>query len=103
MNKQEKMIDRLAQKKEREKTMISIYRNNNDDLPINEFCNRKFVRREEIIIKKAVFGGQVYTWAEPKKAGSWAFGGNILYTSNGIFPEFNTPIKLHDRNMLLEK
>ena len=30
-------------------------------------------------------------------------GGDILFTSNGIYPEFNTPIKLHDRNMELEK
>jgi len=82
--------------------MISIYRSSESDCPINEFCNRKHINHSEVVVKTKKVFGSVYKYAEPKKKGSWAFGGNILYTSNGIFPEFNTPIKLHDRNMELE-
>jgi len=78
--------------------MINIYRAQYDS-QINHFYARNDVRRDEV---KLVTNGS-YTFAEPTKQGHWAFGGTILYTSNGIYPEFNTPIKLHDRNMDLEK
>jgi len=54
------------------------------------------------LIEKS-YGGKPYIFAEPTKEGRWSFGGTILYTSNGVYSEFNTPIKLHDRNMDLEK
>lgn len=83
--------------------MIRIYRSGGNDCAINEFRNRECVNRAEVVVKEKNVEGKVYKYAEPSKRGSWAFGGNILYTSNGVFPEFNEPIKLHDRNMLLEK
>lgn len=82
--------------------MIEIYRSCIGDCPINEFCDREELDIDEVVIKTKTVFGKEYTYAEPKKESSWAFGGNILYTSNGIYPEFNTPIKLHDRNMRLE-
>ena len=83
--------------------MIDIYRSNDGERDMmNEFHACHNVREEEITIKTKTVFGEVYTYAEPKKEGSWAFGGNILFTSNGIHPKFNTPIKLHDRNMRLE-
>jgi hypothetical protein len=77
--------------------MIHIFRSDYDSA-INFFHNRKYVNRDEVIIKKR---GD-YTYAEPTQQGDYAFGGTLLYTDNGIFPEFNTPIKLHDRIMTLE-
>jgi len=81
--------------------MISIYKAGYG-CSINEFYNRDKVSRDEILVKTKEVCGRTYTYAEPAKEGMWAFGGNILYTSNGIFPEFNTPLKLHDRNMAME-
>ena len=43
-----------------------------------------------------------YTYVEPSAPGNYAFGGTLVHTSNGIFPEFTEPLKLHDRNMDLE-
>jgi hypothetical protein len=57
------------------------------------------VGRNEVVVKKKMVYGKEYTYAEPTKIGNWAFGGTILYTSNGIYPEFNVPLKLHDRDM----
>ena len=81
--------------------MIDIYRNTYDS-PINHFHGRASVRRDEVVVKTKVVFGKEYTYAEPAVDGSWAFGGTILHTGNGIYPEFNTPIKLHDRNLLME-
>ena len=77
--------------------MIDIFRSGYNSR-INEFYGRQSVKRDEVIIKHK----KDYTYAEPSKEGYWAFGVTILYTSNGMHPEFNTPIKLHDRNMGLE-
>jgi len=81
--------------------MIDIYRADQDDT-INYFHGRASVKREEVVIKEKHIGNKKYVYAEPNKPGSWAFGGTILFTSNGIYPEFNEPIKLHDRSMDIE-
>ena len=85
---------------------IFIYRSSHlgrvDDCSINVFHGRDAVAREEIVLKKKTVFGREYTYAEPTAPGSYAFGGTILFTSNGNFPEFNTPIKLHDRDMKKE-
>ena len=81
--------------------MINIYRSGYDS-PINHFNGRESVRRDEVVVKTKVVFGKEYTYAEPAIEGSWAFGGTILFTNNGIYPEFSVPIKLHDRNMLME-
>jgi hypothetical protein len=87
--------------------MIQIYKHNGEDCKINFFNGRDDVRIDEVVIKKTreVIGNtlHIYTYAEPKEKGIYAFGGNFLFTSNGIYPEFNAPIKLHDRQMNLEK
>jgi hypothetical protein len=80
----------------------SSYNGRVDDCPINVFTRREAVAREEILLKKKIVFGREYTYAEPKTPGSYAFGGTILFTSNGNFPEFTTPIKLHDRDMSKE-
>ncbi len=86
--------------------MIEIYRSKYKgieyDCLINFFHGRESVGRTEIVIKTKNVFGKPYTYAEPSKPGSYAFGGTILFTSNGIYPEFNEPIKLHDRQMELE-
>lgn len=83
--------------------MIDIFRSHYDS-KLNKFYGRVGIRREEVVIRtKTYFDNQPYTWAEPSEKGSWAFGGTLLFTSNGIYPEFNTPIKLHDRDMSKEK
>jgi hypothetical protein len=84
--------------------MINIFRSDYD-AEINEFHGRKFVNRDEVKIctKRKTKNEKLYTYAEPSKPGRWAFGGTILFTSDNSYPEFNTPIKLHDRNMSLEK
>jgi len=82
--------------------MIQIYRNDYDSW-MNEFHKRQDIKKDEITIKTKTVFDKPYTYAEPTKKGNWAFGGTILFTSNGIFPEFNEPIKLHDRNMDLER
>ena len=81
--------------------MINIYKAGIDS-PINKFYNRDYVSRDEVIIKERELFGKKYRYAEPIEKGVWAFGGNILFTSNGIYPEFNEPIKLYDRDMLKE-
>ena len=83
--------------------MINIYRSKDYDCEINFFHGREWVRQDEIVIKTKTFSFGKYTWAEPAIAGNYAFGGTILYTCNGVFPEFNEPIKLHDRQMNLER
>jgi hypothetical protein len=82
--------------------MISIYRNGHD-CHLNLFHGKTHVNKDEVKLIKKSYHGETYTFAEPTKEGRWAFGGTILYTSNGIYPDFNTPIKLHDRNMDLER
>jgi hypothetical protein len=82
--------------------MIGIYRNQYDS-ELNLFHGKNHVERNEVKIITKSYGGIPYTCAEPTKEGRWTFGGTILFTSNGIYPEFNTPIKLHDRNMDLER
>ena len=81
--------------------MIDIYRCDYDS-KINYFHGRAFVQRNEVVIKTKNVFGEKYTYVEPAEPGVYAFGGTILFTSNGIYPEFNTPIKLHDRQMNLE-
>lgn len=82
--------------------MIDIYRSGYDCV-LNHFHGRDFINRDEVIVFEKVIFDKTYKYAEPAKKGNWAFGGTILFTSNGIFPEFNEPIKLHDRNMDLER
>ena len=82
--------------------MIQIYKHG-EDCEINYFKGREDVKRAEVVLKTKIVFGEKYTYAEPVEKGIYAFGGNILFTSNGIYPEFNTPIKLHDRQMNLEK
>lgn len=77
--------------------MIEIYRGTYDS-EINFFHGKEHVSHNEVVIKTK--GG--VKCAEPVKPGYYAFGGTFLYTSNGIFPEFNKPIALHDRQMDLE-
>ena len=55
-----------------------------------------------MVLKTSTFRGETYTYAEPAEPGNYAFGGTILFTSNGCYPDFNVPIKLHDRQMDLE-
>ncbi len=89
--------------------MINIYRSKDYDCPINFFYGKDHVQRNEVVIKKRhLHGGEsilgeVYVYAEPSTPGDYAFGGTILFPSNGIYPEFNTPVKLHDRRMDLER
>ena len=82
--------------------MIHIYRARDYDCEINFFHGREWVKRDEVVVKTKKVFGKDYTYAEPSTPGIYAFGGTILFTSNGIFPEFNEPIKLHDRRMDLE-
>jgi len=89
-------------KKGGDKKMINIYKTGNEDCVLNTFYGRNYVSRNEVVIKEKIVFGEKYIYAEPAKDGVYAFGGNILFTSNGIFPEFNTPIKLHDRDLSIE-
>ena len=73
------------------------------DCELNVFYKRQSVEASEVVIKEKDSGGGVYRYAEPSKPGRYAFGGTILFTSNGIHRAFNVPIKLHDRNMDLER
>jgi hypothetical protein len=86
--------------------MISIYRSSYNgqiyDSTINHFHGREYVSPCEVTLKQKTYNGEVYEYAEPAIEGMWAFGGTILHTSNGIYPEFCKPIKLHDRNMAME-
>jgi len=83
--------------------MIDRY-TNDYDADINVFFGRESVEASEVVIKtKELHVGGVYRYAEPARPGHYAFGGTILYTGNGMFPAFNQPIKLHDRNMDLER
>lgn len=87
---------------------IEIYRGSYDS-ELNYFYGRREIGREEVVLKtKSLLRldgltSGAYTYAEPYEPGSYAFGGTILFTSNGIFPEFNTPVKLHDRRVKLER
>ncbi len=82
--------------------MINIYRTKDYDCEINFFHGRAWVQRNEVVVKtKKVFGTE-YTYVEPAEPGFYAFGGSLIFTSNGIYPEFNEPLKLHDRRMDLE-
>lgn len=91
--------------------MIPIYRSRDYDCEMNFFHGRDWVKRDEVVVKtkkilrifssKNLFGGE-YTYAEPSVPGNYAFGGTILFASNGIYPEFSEPLKLHDRRMDLE-
>ena len=74
------------------------------DCPINYFYGKDYIERDDVIIKTKNKGipGKEYTYAEPAQKGWYAMGGNFLYTCNGVFPEFNKPIPLHDRQMNLE-
>ncbi len=78
--------------------MIHIYRSNYD-CPLNLFHGREWVRRDEVVIKTNQMFGVSYTYAEPAIPGNYAFGGTLLYTDNRVFPDFTTPVKLHDRQM----
>lgn len=82
--------------------MIQIFRSKYKSGPINYFHDRDEIEANDVVILTKKVGGQVYKYAEPAQKGNWAFGGSILFTSNGIYPEFTTPIKLHDRNMDME-
>lgn len=88
--------------------MINIYRasynGKMDKWPLNVFEGRDFVQFNEVVLKsKKVFNNRPeYEYAEPINPGMYAFGGTFLYTSNGVFPQFNKPIPLHDRDMSLE-
>ena len=82
--------------------MINIYRSGNYDPEINVFHGRGYVTKNEVVLKTKNVFGRNYEYAEPLKPGCYAFGGSFLFTSNGVFPEFNHPIKLHDRDMSKE-
>jgi hypothetical protein len=86
----------------RRNTMIEIYRGTYEGI-LNHFHGRTSVSPDEVkVITKSNHCGS-YTFAQPSQKGNWAFGGTMLYTSNGIHSKFNTPIKLHDRNMDMER
>jgi hypothetical protein len=54
------------------------------------------------IVRRKIFGKD-YIHAEPMEAGSYAFGGSFIYTSDSRFCTLsNYPIPLHDRQMNLE-
>jgi len=86
--------------------MILIYKHSYNgapyDCPINHFNGRESVRRDEVVVKTKVVSGKEYTYAEPAIDGMWAFGGTLLHTRNADYPEFNTHMSLHDRNLLME-
>lgn len=82
--------------------MIDIYRTKDHDSILNVFSGRWSLEVKEVIIKTKRVFGRDHVYAEPSKPGLYAFGGSFLFTSNGIYPEFNIPIPLHDRNMELE-
>jgi len=81
--------------------MIGIYRSTYDS-DINFFHGRDEIDREEVVLKTRTVCGESYTYVEPAKPGFWAFGGTFVYTPNGIYPEFNEALKLHDRDMTKE-
>jgi hypothetical protein len=87
-------------------TMIIIYRPSYGghvyDCGINVFHGRDYVSRDDVVIKTKTFTDRDYVYAEPTRPGRYAFGGTLLFTSDGSFSDFNTPIKLHDRDMNLE-
>ena len=82
--------------------MIHIYRDSDYDCELNVFHGRPWVKRSEVVVKTKECFGKTYTYVEPSVPGMYAFGGTLIYTCNGIFPEFNTPLKLHDRDMRKE-
>jgi len=85
--------------------MIKIYRESSrkpGDDPLNYFNNRISIEPNEIVIRTKSFGSEKYIFAQPTTEGSWAFGGNLLYSSNSAEWPYSVPIKLHDRNLALE-
>ena len=78
--------------------MINIFRDGYDS-ELNLFHGREYVKHDEVVVKEKIVFGKPYKYVEPSQKGQWAFGGTILFTSNGCFPEFNDPLKLHDRDM----
>ena len=81
--------------------MIHIYRSTYDS-EINVFHGRDWIKPSEVRLVTRQLPGGPYTHAEPAQEGWYAFGGTFLFTSNGVHPEFNRPIPLHDRDMSLE-
>lgn len=73
------------------------------DCAINVFHKREGVKRDEVMRKVKTVFGQDYHYAEPSRPGRYAFGGCLLFSSDSSYPEFNTPVKLHDRDMDLER
>ena len=87
--------------------MINIYRSSRNGAPngceINVFHGREWIKPDEVrLVHRELYNGP-YTHAEPREPGFYAFGGSFLYTSNGVYPEFNKPIPLHDRDMNKER
>ena len=87
--------------------MIYIYRSSRNGVPsdceLNVFHGREWIKPEEVrLVTRELYNGP-YTHAEPARPGFYAFGGSFLYTCNGIYPEFNKPIPLHDRDMSKER
>ena len=87
--------------------MINIYRSSRDEVPYdcerNVFKGREWIRPEEVRLVHRDLPNGPYIHAEPAKPGWYSHGGSFLYTCNGIYPEFNKPIPLHDRDMSLER
>ena len=93
--------------------MIHIYRHSRNGVPhdcdINVFHGREWIKPEEVrLVRRLLFfydsqRAEDYVHAEPAAPGMYAFGGSFLYTSNRIYPEFNKPIPLHDRDMSKER
>jgi len=87
--------------------MINIYRSSRNgepyDCEINVFNGREWIEPEEVRLVTRELDNGPYTHAEPARPGFYAFGGSFLYPCNGIYPEFNKPIPLHDRDMSLER
>ena len=86
--------------------MINIYRSSRNGVPsdceLNVFHGREWIKPSEVRLVDHQLCNGPYTHAEPAKPGFYAFGGSFLYTCNGVYPEFNTPIPLHDRDMSKE-
>ena len=84
--------------------MISIYRDDASSQlqPLNYFRGRWRIHRNEIVVKTTIVRGTQYRYAEPAIPGQWAYGGTLVHTDNGIYPELTEPLKLHDRDMTQE-
>lgn len=83
--------------------MFDIYRPSHNgkiyDSKINVFHGRESISNHEVVVKTKPYYDKerTYTYAEPKREGSYAYGGSIIYDH-----EVGEPIKLHDRDMHLE-